>query len=461
MFQGYRLQFRCRPPPPSGVRVTSVTDLVRAQCLSQEVTKLLDKRAIIPVHPRSQNDGFYSTDFLIPKKDGSLRPILDLGGLNVYLKVLPFRMLRTVDVLQTIGQGEWFTSIDLKDAYFHVPIHPEHRKYLRFAFQGQAYQFAVLPFGISLAPRIFTRCMRAALTSLCLAGVKILPYLDDWLICAPSFREAEQVTSRVLAHIEALGMSVNLEKSLLLPTQQTTFLGISLDSVSMQARPTMQRVEKIHSLLRSFRLGAMLTVVTWLRLIGMLTSVSAITPLGLLHLRPLQRWFNALHMDPCLHRSVKVRVTRRCLVYLHQWRDNAFLLQGVPLGSVPARREVVTTDASLQGLGAVWQKRSVQGVWGSQWRGHHINVSELRTVYLALKHFLPFLREKHVLVRTHSTSGVSHVNHQGGARTTRCPLWFSLAETSAPLGRDALANTWPRALLYAFPPSPSLLRLWV
>lgn len=64
-------------------------------------------------------------------------------------------------------------------------------------------------------------------TSLCLRGVKILPYLDDWLICASSFREAEQKTFRVIAHIEALGMSLNQEKSLFHPTQQTTFIGLS------------------------------------------------------------------------------------------------------------------------------------------------------------------------------------------------------------------------------------------
>ncbi|XP_061590737.1 uncharacterized protein LOC133456285 [Cololabis saira] len=529
--QGYRLQFRRRPPPPSGVRETSVRDRGRALCLSQEIAKLLDKKAITRVHPHTQSSGFYSTYFLIPKKDTSLRPVLDLRGLNQYLKVLPFRMLRTRDVLQSVTPGEWFTSIDLKDAYFHVPIHPDHRRFLSFAFQGHAYQFTVLPFGLSLAPRIFTRCMRAALTSLCLSGVKILPYLDDWLICAPSLQEAELMTSRVLTHIEALGMSVNWEKSLLRPTQQTTFIGLSLDSVSMQARLTAERAQRIQDLLRSFRLGMRLPVHAWLRLLGMLSAASAVTPLGLLHLRPLQMWFNSLQMDPRLHRWVKVKVTHQCLIHLHRWQDSTFLLHGVPLGSVPSRREVVTTDASPQGWGAVWQKRSVQGVWGPLWRGRHINVLELRTVYLALRHFLPFLRGKHVLVRTDNTSTVFHVNHQGGTRsldslnearrlwmwahpqlaslramhlpgranvvadslsrrqlppgdwrlhpqvvrmiwdrygearvdlfasecTTHCPLWFSLAETSAPLGMDALANTWPRGLLYAFPPIPLVM----
>ena len=73
----------------------------------------------------------------------------------MHRKFLPFQMHRTIIVLHVITPGEWFTSIDLSDAYFHVSIYPKHRKLLRFAFQGHAYQFAVLQFGLSLAPRIF------------------------------------------------------------------------------------------------------------------------------------------------------------------------------------------------------------------------------------------------------------------------------------------------------------------
>lgn len=97
--------------------------------------------------------GFYSTYFLITKKDGGFRPILDLRQLNRFVKVLRFQMLRTVDVLQVDSEGDWFTSIDLKDAYSYVSMAHHHRQFLRFAFEGQAYQFRVLPFNLSLAPR--------------------------------------------------------------------------------------------------------------------------------------------------------------------------------------------------------------------------------------------------------------------------------------------------------------------
>ncbi len=75
-------------------------------------------------------------------------------------------------------------SLNLKDAYFHVQVAPHHRRFLRFAFEWMACQYKVLPFGLSLAPRTFTRCMDAALSPLQQMGIRILNYLNDWLILA-------------------------------------------------------------------------------------------------------------------------------------------------------------------------------------------------------------------------------------------------------------------------------------
>lgn len=72
-------------------------------------------------------------------------------------------MLRAIKVLQTITPGEWFTTIDLKNTYFHVLIHPVHSKFLHFSFQGHSCQFAVLPFGLSSS--FFYKMHEAALAS--------------------------------------------------------------------------------------------------------------------------------------------------------------------------------------------------------------------------------------------------------------------------------------------------------
>lgn len=74
------------------------------------------------IHPA----GFFSVYFLNLKKDGGLRPILDLRRLNNFLKVLPLRMLRTTDLLQAATNKDWFVTVDLEDAYFHILIAAEH-----------------------------------------------------------------------------------------------------------------------------------------------------------------------------------------------------------------------------------------------------------------------------------------------------------------------------------------------
>ncbi len=83
---------------------------------------------------------------------GGLRPILDLRLLNCSVRRLKFRMLTVKQVVSQIRSEDWFVTIDLKDAYFHISILPSHRKFLRFAFRGKAYQYR----GSSLRPNTLT-----------------------------------------------------------------------------------------------------------------------------------------------------------------------------------------------------------------------------------------------------------------------------------------------------------------
>ena len=115
--------------------------------------------------------------------------------------------------------------VDLKDAYFHVTIHQKYRKYLRLIFKDTIYQFVALPFGLSLAPRTFTKCMAPVAAYLRLQGIQIYPYIDDWLIVSRSKAGAYRDTRYVLNTLQALGLSINCEKSHLEPSQTMDYIG--------------------------------------------------------------------------------------------------------------------------------------------------------------------------------------------------------------------------------------------
>ena len=125
--------------------------------------------------------GIYNRLFLVPKPNNQWRPILDLSNLNQFLKVEKFKMETPETIRTSIQQGEWVTSVDFKDAYFHIPIQEQSSKYFRFHVQGNTYQFKALPFGLSTAPMEFTVVAKEVKMMAIHKGLRIHQYLDDWL----------------------------------------------------------------------------------------------------------------------------------------------------------------------------------------------------------------------------------------------------------------------------------------
>ncbi len=122
----YTLQFRHRPPRFNGV-VQSLTLPRNAQALRQEIGCLLEKGAVERVPPSELESVFYSRYFVVPKRDGGLRPILDLRSINRALCKRPYRTITLKQILAQIRPGDWFASVDLKDAHFHIQIAPHDR----------------------------------------------------------------------------------------------------------------------------------------------------------------------------------------------------------------------------------------------------------------------------------------------------------------------------------------------
>jgi len=117
--------------------------------LQSEIEALLAKRAIVR---STKSSGFYARVFLVPKKGGMFRPVFNLKPLNAHVVKRSFKMATVKSVANAIRPGDFAVSLDLKDAYLHVPILPAHRRYLKFIFKGQTFHFTVLPFGLSSAP---------------------------------------------------------------------------------------------------------------------------------------------------------------------------------------------------------------------------------------------------------------------------------------------------------------------
>ncbi len=201
------------------------------------------------------------------------------------------------------------------------------------------------------------------------------------------------------------------------------------------------------------------------------TAASPVLPLGLLHMRPFLWWIKELRLHPTIPATRQIRVSRSCFRPLLQWRDPALLQSGVRMGAIH-RRHMITMDASMTALGAVFEGRPARGEWTGEFLSWHINCLELRAVFLALMHFLPFLGEHHIIVRTDNMAVVSHINRQGDSRSRtlyrlarHLLLWSqgsSCSGNTEPCGRFS-AETETQAVRVDVEPSdgiPDLESVW-
>ena len=96
---------------------------------------------------------FYSHLFSCTQASPRWRPVIDLSRLNSFLLVKRFKMETPESIRASLIPGQWVSSIDLSDAYLHIRILPNSRKYLRFCHRSQVFQFTSLPFGLATALR--------------------------------------------------------------------------------------------------------------------------------------------------------------------------------------------------------------------------------------------------------------------------------------------------------------------
>ena len=373
----------------------------RDSYLMDALHQLIDKNAVELVQ-NQKSLGFFNRLFLIPKPNNKWRPILDLSKLNLFLKVEKL-------------QGEWVTSIDFQDAYFHIPIQEQSRKYLRFHVQGQTYQFKALPFSLSTPPLEFTVVAKEVKLMAIHKGIRIHQYLDDWLVRARSHRVCLQHTQVLVQMCRDLGWVLNLEKSELIPKQIFNFVGYQFDLKSGRVLPTPDRWQGLQKKIQSLLLLPACPVRQFMSLIGLLTATEKQVHLGRLHMRPIQ-WHlkNNWRVPESLEKVIPIPKTLH--PHLQWWLEESNVLQGQPLHPIQHALQIFT-DASKEGWGAHLEEHTARGCWSLPESKLYINYLELKAVYLALREFQDFCTNKIVLIATDNTTVVSYINEEGGMRS--------------------------------------------
>ena len=157
---GYSLPFRERPHLSRFPLVVSkYANPTKSKALVAALSDLRQKQAVEKVVVQSSL-AFYNRLFLVPKPNGKWRPILDLSKLNLFLATGTFKMETPETIRLSLQKGEWVTSLDFSDAYFHIPIAQRSRKFLRFHLNKVSFQFTSLPFGLATAPLEFTKVVK-------------------------------------------------------------------------------------------------------------------------------------------------------------------------------------------------------------------------------------------------------------------------------------------------------------
>ena len=432
--------------------------------LLQAVQKLRLSRAIEEVTDTT-SPGYYSRLFLVPKPDGSFRPIIDLKKLNQFIIVPSFKMETLFSIIAALQPQEWITKIDLKDAYHHILVHVNIRKYFRFIVAGIVYQFRVLPFGLSTAPREFTKTLAPVVQLLRSQGIQVHAYLDDWIIRASSREQSLEHTQHIIQILQSLGWTINWDKSMLQPSRILDFLGLHFNLEQALISPPDSFLPTLTNVLSRLFPSTVMTARKVSSIISRMSHFAPFISSGRLHLRFLQFWFKAQWSQHQQSWDTPIQLDTDFLTYL-RWFQRPTVMTGVPL-HLPEPSLFFFTDASLKGWGASWKDNQIFGLWSAPESLRHINCLELEAIRLALLQWGHQWRHQSVRVYCDNSTAVAYIRKQGGTHSQslfhKTLELFDLLDqfviTLVPTHLPGARNVTADALSWISQPSPTEWRL--
>ena len=316
---------------------------------------------------------------VVPKKGSDhYRFILDLRKINDGIQADSFKMESIQKVMKFIREGMWACKIDLKKGYFHVPIRKEHQHLLGFKFEN-LYHFTCLPFGLSTAPRTFTKIFKEIVKKWRILGIILFIYIDDILILGNSQESVLEHTLQVISDLEYLGCFLQREKSILIPTQIIDFLGLLFNLVTGQVQIPLDKeiiaLDLIDQFIQAEATRALFNTRFVAKFIGKMEFLSIAEPAIMPFLDRLRkqmslttesRGWNSTMINRGPVKDLKI------LRKLMKSSDGTWLELDCPLPVI------VNTDASLDGF-AIHSANTI--IVGQFQENSSINVKELKAIH--------------------------------------------------------------------------------
>ena len=413
---GVRLEFDSKPVQNSLPR-PYVCSKEQSNVIDKEVNELLEKGVVVQVE--DSDDIFVSNIFLRPKPGNKWRMIIDLSDLNQFVSKHHFKMDNLDVATSMLFPDAWMASIDLREAYYAIPIHPDDMKYLCFQWKGKYFMFTCLPFGLSSAPLLFTKTLKPIFSEFRKQGFQGFGYIDDTFIVAQSVGECEEAVQFLVDLFSSLGFRVHPEKSVLTPTKQLVFLGYVLNSQEMSVTPTEDKVQKVLAMIKNLQSKRNPKIREVASVIGTLNDLCKGSQYGHAHVKSLEIQKNrALTNAGSSGFEAKMTLNKYCQAELQWWVDS------VPSSKKQIRISpphlILETDASSKGWGANFCQNSTGGRWSQQESEMHINALELQAVFLGLKSLCKDVRSDGIKVKSDNTTTVAYLCHGGGTKSVVC-----------------------------------------
>ena len=315
-----------------------------------------------------------------------------------------------------LRKKDWMLKLDLKDAYFTVPVLPSFHKFLRFSWRGRIYEYFCMPFGLAPAPRVFTKLLKVVVAFLRKLGIRLVIYLDDLLFMNQSKEGALADFKVAVDLLQSLGFLINWPKSSDEPKQVIEYLGLVVDSLLLSFSLPTEKVTSVINLCRKALTAEHVSLRDVASLLGNFNWAIPTVPFAQAHYRSMQQFYIAETRKSRGDLSVLRALTETARADLRWWVANLASVNGRLFFPKEADLEICS-DASFEGWGAVCNGVTSRGPWLAGDAARKINERELLAALFAIQSFVGYSSHLSVRIFVDNISAICYINHCGGTRS--------------------------------------------